>query len=142
MPFRSVALLLARVPIVLSQKLERFLRTSIRSVWELELLLLLRKEQARGWTTAELVRQLRASSLVVSDALIALQRADLVVRETAEYFSYRPATPELTAIIDELAATYASLPASIMNVIWSTPRTNIQIFADAFRFRKDNDDGS
>ncbi|MDE1902935.1 MAG: hypothetical protein KGI46_03685 [Alphaproteobacteria bacterium] len=128
---------------MLSQKLERFLRTSIRSVWDVELLLLLRKERARSWTTGELVRQLRASSLVVSDALVALQRIDLVGREAADdRFTYRPATDELAQIVDDLAATYASEPASIMHVIWSTPRTNIQTFADAFRLRKDNDDGS
>lgn len=142
MPFRSVALLLARVSIVPSQKLERFLRTSFRSVWDVELLLLLRREPTRSWTTGELVRQLRASGLVVSDALIALQRVDLVAREPAEdHFIYRPATAELVEAMDELAATYASKPASIMHVIWSTPRTNIEIFADAFRLRKDNDNG-
>lgn len=127
---------------MLSQKLERFLRTSIRSVWEIELLLLLRKERARSWATAELVRHLRASSLVVSDALVALQRIDLVARDPENRFTYRPATDELTAIADELAATYACAPASIMSVIWSTPTTNIQTFADAFRLRKDKNDGS
>lgn len=112
-------------------------------MWDVELLLLLRKEPARSWTTGELVRQLRASGLVVSDALVALQRIDLVGNEsTDDRFTYRPATDELAQIVDDLAATYASEPASIMRVIWSTPRTNIQIFADAFRLRKDNDNGS
>ena len=112
-------------------------------MWDVELLLLLRKESTRSWTTGELVRQLRASGLVVSDALVALQRIDLVAREPTENrFTYRPATTELIETVDELAATYASEPASIMRVIWSTPRTNIQIFADAFRLRKDNDNGS
>jgi hypothetical protein len=127
---------------VLSQKLDRFLRNSIRSVWELELLLLLRREPSRAWTTADLIRQLRASGLVVSDALIALQRADLVLQEPAEQFRYRPTTAELAEVVDELADAYASAPSSIMNVIWSTPRSHIQIFADAFKLRKDNDDGS
>lgn len=141
MPFRLVAVA-RQNPIVLSQNLERFLRTSIRSVWELELLLLLRKESSRAWSAAELVRQLRASGLVVSDALVALQRADLVTQEPAEYFRYRPVTAELAEVVDELAETYANLPASIMNIIWSTPRSNIEIFADAFRLRKDKNDGS
>ncbi|MGH6968882.1 MAG: hypothetical protein ACREEL_01370 [Stellaceae bacterium] len=127
---------------MVSQQLERFLRNSIRSVWDLELLLLLRKEPSRTWSTTELVRQLRASGLVVSDALLALQRDDLVVPEPAEHFRYRPATAELAKVVDELAEAYASQPASIMNVIWSTPRSNIEIFADAFRLRKDKNDGS
>lgn len=127
---------------MLSHKLERFLRTSIRSVWELELLLLLRKEPARGWSVPNLVRQLRASGLVVSDALMALQRAELATEEPAGHYRYRPATTELMQVVDELAEAYASLPASVMNIIWSTPRTHIQIFADAFRFRKDTDDDS
>ena len=127
---------------MLTQKLERFLRTSIRSVWELEVLLLLRQEPSRAWTTAELIRQLRASGLVVSDALIALQRAEFVAQEPTEHFRYRPATAELAELVDELAGAYASAPSSIMNIIWSTPRSHIEIFADAFRLRKDKDDGS
>lgn len=127
---------------MLSQQLERFLRTSIRSVWEVELLLLLRKEPSRAWSAAELIRQLRASSLVINDALVALQRVELVTPESAERFCYRPVSAELAAIADELAEAYISVPASIMHVIWSTPRSNIEIFADAFRLRKDNDDGS
>jgi len=127
---------------VLSQQLERFLRSSIRSVWELELLLLLRREPSRIWSTAELVRQLRASGLVVSDALLALQRADLVAPEATDRFRYQPATAELTTVVDELVEAYASVPSSIMDVIWSTPRSNIEIFADAFRFRRGKDNGS
>src|SRR5690348_877167 len=63
---------------LLSQQLERFLRTSIRSVWEVELLLLLHQEPSRSWSVVELIRQLRASSLIINDALIALQRVELV----------------------------------------------------------------
>lgn len=111
-------------------------------MWELELLLLLRKERSRAWSTIELIRQLRASGLVVSDALLALQRNDVVVPEAADHFRYRPATEELARVVDELAEAYASQPAWVMNVIWSTPRSNIEIFADAFRLRKDKNDGS
>lgn len=127
---------------MLSQKLERFLRTSIRSVWELELLLLLRKEPSRAWSADELIRQLRASGLVINDALAALQRVDLVAPEEAGRFRYRPASADLAAVVDELAQAYVNTPASIMDVIWSTPRSNIEIFADAFRLRKDKNDGS
>lgn len=127
---------------MLSQKLERFLRTSIRSAWELELLLLLRKEPLRTWSAAELVRQLRASGLVINDALAALQRADIVAVEETGRFRYRPANADLAAVVDELAEAYANVPTSIMDIIWSTPRSNIEIFADAFRLRKGKTDDS
>jgi len=140
-PFRSDTVV-RQTTVVLSQKLERFLRTSIRSVWELELLLLLRKEPSRAWSADELIRQLRASGLVINDALAALQRASLVTSGETGRFLYRPADEELTAVVDELADAYANMPASIMDVIWSTPRSNIEIFADAFRLRKDKNDGS
>jgi len=111
-------------------------------VWELELLLLLRKEPSRTWSADELIRQLRASGLVINDALAALQCADLVALEEPGRFRYRPVHTELAAVVDELAEAYANVPASIMDVIWSTPRSNIKIFADAFRLRKDKNDGS
>ena len=52
-------------------ELSRFIRSSFRSVWSLELLLLLKRER-RTWTHAELVAALRASDLIVGQGLEAL----------------------------------------------------------------------
>ena len=53
-----------------------FVGASFRSVWALELILLLRSER-RAWPRAELVAALRASELVVNNALEALFAAGM-----------------------------------------------------------------
>jgi hypothetical protein len=62
---------------MLQASVDRFLRSTLRSVWELELLLLLRRQRARLWTADELVRDLRASVLIVGDSLDSLQNVAL-----------------------------------------------------------------
>jgi len=55
----------------------RFIASSFRSVWTLELLVVLKGEK-RAWSHEELVRTMRASYLVVTKGLDALEAAGLV----------------------------------------------------------------
>lgn len=123
---------------MLSANLERFLKSAIRSVWDLELLLFLHRAPSSIFTADALVRALRGSSAVVADALLALAKLGLVAAENGGY-RYWPITPELDRLVAELATAYASYPSAVMNTIWSTPHSKIQIFADAFRIKKDKD---
>jgi hypothetical protein len=59
---------------MLAPNVDRFLRNSLCSVWELELLLLFRRQRALLWMVDELVHDLRASVLIVRDALDSLQK--------------------------------------------------------------------
>ena len=62
-----------------SQELTRFIRSTFRSVWSLELLCLLRQHPDRDWTPDEMVAALRASDLIVRESISALTAAGLVV---------------------------------------------------------------
>jgi hypothetical protein len=116
---------------------DRFLRSTVRSIWELELLLLLQRRRARLWTADELVRDLRASMLIVGDALGALQKAGLVSRNANEQYQYWPITPELDRLVDEVAAAYTSSPVAVTEAILSAPSSSVRTFADAFKLKKD-----
>jgi hypothetical protein len=116
---------------------ERFIRSHIRSVWDLELLLLLRNDPARSWSTAELVRELRASAPLVSDSLMALLRAGCIAANDAESYRYSPANAEIEAEVQAAKDAYASFPVAVTKLIWEGPRSKIQVFADAFRLKKD-----
>lgn len=116
---------------------DRFLRNTIRSIWDLELLLLLRAYRARLWTVDDLVRELRASVLIVADALGSLQKAGLVSKSGNETYQFWPISPELDQLVAEVAAIYASAPAAVTEAILSAPSANIRIFADAFKIKKD-----
>jgi hypothetical protein len=122
---------------MLPANVERFLRGTVRSVWQLELLLLLYRQRARLWTADELVRDLRASVLIVGDALDALQKAGLVSRNANDQHQYWPITPELDHLVGDVAATYASSPVAVTETILSAPSSSVRTFADAFKIKKD-----
>jgi DNA-binding IclR family transcriptional regulator len=122
---------------MLPAHVERFLRGAVRSVWELELLLLLHRLRTRLWTAEELVRELRASVLIVGDALDTLQKAGLVSRNADEQYQYWPIAPELDQLVEDVAAAYANSPVAMTEAILSAPHSSVRTFADAFKIKKD-----
>lgn len=112
-----------------------FIRTSIRSIWDLEVLLFLLRRQARSWNVDSLVRELRASVLIVTEALVGLHAAG-VVEEVRDSYRYRPATPELDTVVQRLQQAYAEYPVAVTQVVFAAPNNKIQVFADAFRIKK------
>jgi hypothetical protein len=115
--------------------LPAFIRSSIRSVWALEVLLLLKRQPDRAWTPEDLVRELRASTTVVADALAAFSVAGLVRAEEGAY-AYGPASPVLGRLCEALDRTYRERPVAVINAI-ASPRDRMQSFADAFRLKDD-----
>jgi hypothetical protein len=119
--------------------LEAFVRSSIRSVWALELLLALRAAPERAWSVDELVRELRGSPTLAADALEALQAGGLVARHEDGRVAYAPVSSVVAGFADQLAALYRERPGRVIRAIVSSPRDKLQSFADAFRFKEDKD---
>jgi cell pole-organizing protein PopZ len=122
---------------MLPQHVDRFLRGSLRSVWELELLLMLYAQRSRSWTADALVHDLRASIAIVGTALGTLQRLGLIAHAADDSYRYAPATPELDQLVGDTAEAFASSPSSVTEAILSAPNSSIRIFADAFKIKKD-----
>ncbi len=119
------------------QELTRFIRSTFRSVWSLELLCLLRKHDERAWTPAELVAALRASDLIVSQSLAALTAAGLVVVDGDGKARYQPAAGSLDSLVAAAEELYARSPDAVRRMIVSSASSDLAAFADAFRIRKD-----
>ena len=115
----------------------QFIRTSLRSVWALELLLLMRRGRDRSWDVDALTLELRSSKLIVADALTGLQQAGLVVAEADGTWRYAPAAGHLDSVVQQIAAAYAEQPLAVSREVLAADRSKIQIFADAFRLKKD-----
>lgn len=113
----------------------RFISSSVRSVWALELLLVLKGDRRR-WSRDELVATMRASDLVVARALDALEAAGLVSVE-ADVAEYLPVTEGVAQLVDEAATLYAKRPNAVRRAIISASAGEAAAFADAFRLRKD-----
>ncbi|MBY6264148.1 hypothetical protein EI613_19810 [Azospirillum sp. 412522] len=111
------------------------LRSSIRSVWALELLLLLRRNAGRDWSNGELVSELRGSDVVVQEALAGFLGAGLLVALADGRHRYQPAAPILDRWVEEIEQAYATRPSAIIREIFAAPGNKVQIFADSFRFR-------
>ena len=116
--------------------LAAFVREHVRSVWAVELLLVLKRDPERSWPAADLVRELRASAMLVSDNLQRFERSGLVVKDDDDRWRYAPASPVLEQLTSLLEAAYRERPVSIINLI-ATPPDPVQGLADAFKFRGD-----
>lgn len=109
---------------------------TIASVWGVELLLRMRQEPQRNWTSDELVTELRSSELVVDQSLERLERAGLIVRSSRAEAKFSPATDELAALIDQLDDEYRLRPGSVRRAIVSPPDDKLRSFTDAFLLRR------
>lgn len=116
-------------------ELTAFVREHLRSVWAVELLLVLKGDPDRCWPAPDLVRELRASTGLVNDNLQRFERGGLAVREDEGCWRFRPAAPVLAQLCDRVEAAYRERPVAIINII-AAPRDPLQSLADAFKFRR------
>lgn len=112
------------------------IRSSIRSIWTLELLLMLRKDRRRSWSETELVRELRGSQATVRESLAALNAAGLIGQSRLPDIRYLPRTPLLDDAVARLLRAYERTPAAVMKAIADVPDDRIRTFADAFRLKR------
>ena len=114
-----------------------FIGSSFRSVWAIELLLHLKRNADRAWSKGDLVGALRASELVVSNALGSLFAAGLVVEDEGGRARYAPASPDIGRLADATEALYAKKPDAVRRMIVAGASDGVTAFADAFRLRRD-----
>lgn len=113
-----------------------FVRTSIGSVWALEMLLVVGGRPERAWQTDELVRELRSSPAAVAGAAVLLERAGLIARDGEDVCRYRPVSPELDHIGELVRKVYAAKPATVIGAIFEMPDDKLRSFAEAFKFKE------
>jgi hypothetical protein len=119
----------------LSEDLQRFISSSFRSIWALELLIILKRE-SRTWSKSDLVSTMRASELVVSRALDELVAAGLA-SISEDGASYMPVNEEVADFVEQLEKLYAVRPDAVRRAIISASTSGAAAFANAFRLRKD-----
>ena len=119
------------------QEVASFIRSSFRSVWAIELMLHLKRTSDRAWQRAELVEALRASDLVVANALHALVAAGLCLTLEDGAARYAPASPDIDRLADATEELYARKPDAVRRLIVAAAGDGLAAFADAFRLRRD-----
>lgn len=111
----------------------------IDSVGQLDVLLLLQRDPKKKWRAASVASELRTDPTWAMDQLEILHARGLLqtIPGPEPAYFYHPSTPALEDAIRGLARAYAERRVSIINIIISKPDDRIQVFADAFRLRKD-----
>lgn len=120
---------------MLESELLTFIRGAIRSVWALELLMLVRGRAPAVLTRDQLVAELRATPSLVDRQMAELEAAGLIACEPGGC-RFAPASPKLDQLSAALAEAYRERPVAVIDAIVSSPSDKLKNFADAFRFKE------
>lgn len=120
-----------------------FIGEHIRSIEQLEVLLLLLRKPDQWWSAEAVAGELRTSRLSAETRLEEMASHNLLDVRTAEslLFRYHPATSALDVAVRETAQAYAERRVAVTTFIYSMPNDDLRGFADAFRIRKGGQDG-
>jgi hypothetical protein len=105
----------------------------------MEALLLLRENPQQQWHVAAVAKRLYIDDEQAGKVLARLREEELLVAEPSQSIEYRyqPGSLVLSQIVDRVAEIYSKHLVPITNLIHSKPKSRVQEFADAFKFRKD-----
>lgn len=126
----------------LPDEVARFIADHITSVEQLEILLLLRGAPDEEWSPRAVCEALRTSEQSASRRLADLETSGLLTSHLASkqrLYRYAPASPSLDEDVARLSAAYTELRYKVLESIFSNPISNLQVYAEGFRFRKDRD---
>lgn len=125
-------------------RVQRFISTHIDSIEKLEVLLLLRARAEREWTARDVSQELRITEASAAARLEDLAaRKLLAVREgSPPSYRFKPASADDAQDIADLQETYSTRRVSVISFIFSKPLDKVRGFADAFRLKRDKDDGN
>ena len=127
------------------ESIQRFIAMHIDSVAKIEALLLMFRNPEQTWDSALLAKRLYITPAETAKILAELHaRQFLDARELPKgSFCYRPATSELSAQVEQLAEVYSKRLVAVTHLIHQRaappPSNSLQMFADAFKLKKDKD---
>jgi hypothetical protein len=117
----------------------RFLQEHIRSIEQLEILLLLRDGAQRTWTPADVYQIVQSSERSVTDTLEALCRQGLIqkIEQPRLAYQFQPKDDSLKETVARVAELYSERRVRVVQAIYSDRTSAADEFAKAFRLRKD-----
>lgn len=116
--------------------IRRFVLTSISSVPHIEALMLLRATAPQPWSAEALARRLYVTREAAMAVLAELAQAGMLrAEQDGAAFRYAASAAELGALVDRLAALYATHLVEVTLLIHSRLDRKAQQFANAFSWR-------
>ena len=120
---------------LLAPEIRDFITECIKSVAQLEALILLRDAPEHDWTVSDLAQRLYIEELEARAILSSLVECELA-RTDGEVFRYFALNSERQSLVDNVAYTYSQFLVPVTKFIHNRA-IGAQKFADAFRFRRD-----
>jgi hypothetical protein len=129
-----LAVMVANVPIEVRQ----FLAKHIKSLEQLEVLLLVSALPDREWSADAVYKVVLSNPAIVATRLDDFVKAGIFTRSgDPPLYRYAPSSQELQDQIAALSAAYKIVRHKIVELIYRTPSDSMQAFSDAFKFKRD-----
>ena len=112
-----------------------FIRREIKSVVQLEVLLLLHRTRERGWTVMEISQELGIDPEIAETQLVSLAQLQLIRTGESIPINYQfgPQDQNDEIMVGKLAISYAKQRVAVFSLILSESNSRIRRFAEAFR---------
>jgi hypothetical protein len=118
-------------------EVRQFLAENIRSIEQLEVLLLLSASAERKWTSAEVYHSVLTNERSISQTLEMLSERGLIARTTDDAYQLSILPDQTKALVTRLAQLYKERPARIIHALYAASESEVDAFAQAFKIRKD-----
>jgi predicted ArsR family transcriptional regulator len=104
----------------------------------LEVVMLLYREQARGWTADQVATHLKISARVARRELERMSTRGIA--SLGDAFRFDGSDPDRAAAVARVAAVYGTRRIELINYVASQTLKRIQSIADAFRIKKETNE--
>jgi hypothetical protein len=119
------------------ESVARFLAAHVRSLEQLEILLLLAASPERVWTADSVNAVVRSSAASAAERLAELRALGLLAVDDSKAYRYAPPNRDVSAAVEELAHFYKERRVKIVEMIYAPPSDPVRGFADAFKLKKE-----
>lgn len=124
----------------LAPEIVAFVAASLRSLDDLQVLMLCMESRDRWWDAAAMAREAMISGSASRRALDHLARGNLLdIRITDDVrYTFSPGNAALLETALACAAAYRAHPVALARLVTDSDRRSVRDFADAFRIRRDD----
>lgn len=125
----------------LSPQVNQFIGRYIRSLDQLEVLLLVSALPDKEWASEDVYNIVRSNPTVVTERLEYFVKVGMLATNgTPARYRYQPKTSDLDKVIGELSLAYKGSRHKIVEMIYSRsePADPLKEFSDAFRIKKES----
>ena len=122
---------------------EELVERAVDTIYQIEILMLLRRSPDRYWCVEEIAAELRMTFTTVASSVSRLHVNGLLAagdaNPVAYAYRYEPRSLVLHAGVESLALVYEADPLPVLKAVLNKPPRALRTFSDAFVLRRRRD---